>query len=163
MTEQSHKTLLLGGLVALALNEYEGCVILVSHDPHLVEAVADRLYLVKDGGVNPYEGDLKAYRQLIMDQRRKERSDARKAKKQKKSASNEAANGSEKPSVNAVQMAQLEAKIDTLTRQKQELEVQMANEQVAQDPSQLAELAASYDQISVDLTATEAAWFDAQS
>jgi ATP-binding cassette subfamily F protein 3 len=118
---------------------------------------------VKDGGVNPYEGDLKAYRQLIMDQRRKERSDARKAKKQKKSGSDKAANGSQKLTVNAVQMAQLEAKIDKLTRQKQELEARMANEHVAQDPSQLAELAASYDQINGDLTATEAAWFDAQS
>jgi ATP-binding cassette subfamily F protein 3 len=145
-----------------ALNEYEGCVILVSHDPHLVEAVADRLYLVKDGGVNPYEGDLKAYRRLIMDQRRKERSDARKAKKKKKSGSDKVVNGPKKPTVNAVQMAELEAKIDVLTEQKKTLEAQMANEQVAQDPNQLAELAASYDQINGDLTATEAAWFDAQ-
>jgi ATP-binding cassette subfamily F protein 3 len=150
-----------------ALNGYEGCVILVSHDPHLVAAVADRLYLVKDGGVRSYEGDLKAYRQLIMDQRRKERSDARSAKKQKKSNADKSGGPTVKPAVkptvNAAQMAELEAKIDVLTQQKQELEEQMAHEQVAQDQSQLAELAASYEQIDSDLMATEAAWFEAQS
>ena len=150
-----------------ALNGYEGCVILVSHDPHLVAAVADRLYLVKDGGVRSYEGDLKAYRQLIMDQRRKERSDARNAKKQKKSNADKSGGPTVKPAVkptvNAAQMAELEAKIDALTQQKQELEAQMAHEQVAQDQGQLAELAASYEQINNDLMATEAAWFEAQS
>ena len=150
-----------------ALNGYEGCVILVSHDPHLVAAVADRLYLVKDGGVRSYEGDLKAYRQLIMDQRRKERSDARNAKKQKKSNADKSGGPTVKPAVkptvNAAQMAELEAKIDVLTQQKQELEAQMAHEQVAQDQGQLAELAASYEQINNDLMATEAAWFEAQS
>ena len=150
-----------------ALNGYEGCVILVSHDPHLVAAVADRLYLVKDGGVRSYEGDLKAYRQLIMDQRRKERSDARNAKKQKKSnadkSGGQTVKPAVKPTVNAAQMAELEAKIDVLTQQKQELEAQMAHEQVAQDQGQLAELAASYEQINNDLMATEAAWFEAQS
>ena len=150
-----------------ALNGYEGCVILVSHDPHLVAAVADRLYLVKDGGVRSYEGDLKAYRQLIMDQRRKERSDARNAKKQKKSNADKSGGPTVKlavkPTVSAAQMAELEAKIDVLTQQKQELEAQMAHEQVAQDQGQLAELAASYEQINSDLMATEAAWFEAQS
>ena len=150
-----------------ALNGYEGCVILVSHDPHLVAAVADRLYLVKDGGVRSYEGDLKAYRQLIMDQRRKERSDARNAKKQKKSNADKSGGSTVKPAVkptvSAAQMAELEAKIDVLTQQKQELEAQMAHEQVAQDQGQLAELAASYEQINSDLMATEAAWFEAQS
>jgi len=57
-----------------ALNGYNGCVILVSHDPHLVEAVADQLLLVKDGTVAPYHNDLEAYRRLVIEQRQKERS-----------------------------------------------------------------------------------------
>jgi hypothetical protein len=122
---------------------------------------------VKDGGVRSYEGDLKAYRQLIMDQRRKERSDARNAKRQKKSnvdkSGGPTVKPAVKPTVGAAQMAELEAKIDVLTQQKQELEAQMAHEQVAQDQGQLAELAASYEQINNDLMATEAAWFEAQS
>ncbi|MEO0428876.1 MAG: ABC-F family ATP-binding cassette domain-containing protein [Pseudomonadota bacterium] len=49
-----------------ALNAYKGAVILISHDAHLVELVADRLWLVKDGRVTPFEEDLAAYRRLIL-------------------------------------------------------------------------------------------------
>ncbi len=49
-----------------ALSAYSGAVILVSHDMHLLSLVADRLWLVKDGGVNPYEGDLESYRKLLL-------------------------------------------------------------------------------------------------
>ncbi len=55
--------------LALALNDYPGAVILVSHDAHLVEAVADRLWLVKDGAVRPFEGDMDDYRQLLLSER----------------------------------------------------------------------------------------------
>ena len=69
-----------------ALNDYDGCIILVSHDPHLVESVADRLLLIKDGSANPYNDDLEAYRHLIIEQRRKERSDTKKKNKENKKA-----------------------------------------------------------------------------
>ncbi|MEM7723037.1 MAG: ABC-F family ATP-binding cassette domain-containing protein [Pseudomonadota bacterium] len=49
-----------------ALTAYSGAVILVSHDMHLLSLVADRLWLVKDGGVAPYEGDLESYRALLL-------------------------------------------------------------------------------------------------
>lgn len=49
-----------------ALTAYTGAVILVSHDMHLLELVADRLWLVKDGTATPYEGDLESYRQLLL-------------------------------------------------------------------------------------------------
>ena len=49
-----------------ALSAYSGAVNLVSHDMHLLSLVADRLWLVKDGGVNPYEGDLESYRKLLL-------------------------------------------------------------------------------------------------
>ena len=52
-----------------ALTEYGGAVILVSHDPHLVELVADRLWLVKDGRVRPFEDDMDAYRRLLLSER----------------------------------------------------------------------------------------------
>ncbi|MBN9886644.1 ABC-F family ATP-binding cassette domain-containing protein [Salipiger abyssi] len=51
-----------------ALTEYSGAVILVSHDMHLLSLVADRLWLVKDGTVKPYEDDLDAYRSLLLTQ-----------------------------------------------------------------------------------------------
>ncbi len=49
-----------------ALNDYTGAVVLVSHDMHLLNLVADRLWLVADGGVAPYQGDLDSYRKLLL-------------------------------------------------------------------------------------------------
>ncbi len=48
-----------------ALAEFEGAVQLITHDPHLVELVADRLWLVGDGPVPPVDGDLDDYRALL--------------------------------------------------------------------------------------------------
>jgi ATP-binding cassette subfamily F protein 3 len=66
-----------------ALNDFEGAVILISHDRHLIEATADRLWLVKDGEVAPFEGDMADYRQLVTGQSadRRERREADKASK----------------------------------------------------------------------------------
>ena len=49
-----------------ALNAYSGAVILVSHDMHLLSLVADRIWLVSDGSVAPYDGDLETYRQFLL-------------------------------------------------------------------------------------------------
>ncbi|MGJ8624057.1 MAG: ABC-F family ATP-binding cassette domain-containing protein [Yoonia sp.] len=49
-----------------ALTAYSGAVILVSHDMHLLSMVADRLWLVKDGHVTPYDDDLAAYRKMLL-------------------------------------------------------------------------------------------------
>lgn len=50
-----------------ALNDYEGAVLLITHDAHLAAAVADRIWLVKDGSVGPYDGDLEDYRALVLE------------------------------------------------------------------------------------------------
>ncbi len=52
--------------LVMALNAYSGAVILISHDRHLVEASAERLWLVHDGRVGPYNGDLDDYRRLVL-------------------------------------------------------------------------------------------------
>ncbi|MGY2050610.1 ABC-F family ATP-binding cassette domain-containing protein [Methylobacterium sp. JK268] len=49
-----------------AINDYEGAVILVSHDRFLVEACADRLWLVRNGSVKPFDGDMDDYRRLVL-------------------------------------------------------------------------------------------------
>ncbi|KIN61236.1 ABC transporter ATP-binding protein YheS [Sulfitobacter noctilucae] len=49
-----------------ALTQYSGAVILVSHDMHLLSMVADRLWLVSDGTVTPYEDDLESYRKMLL-------------------------------------------------------------------------------------------------
>lgn len=52
-----------------ALAEYEGAVILISHDRHLVEATADRLWIVKGGTVSVYDGDMETYRAELLSER----------------------------------------------------------------------------------------------
>jgi ATP-binding cassette subfamily F protein 3 len=65
-----------------AINGYEGAVILISHDRHLVEACADRLWLVADGTVKPFDDDMEAYRnQVLGAARAKSRSDETAEKK----------------------------------------------------------------------------------
>jgi ATP-binding cassette, subfamily F, member 3 len=49
-----------------AINDYAGAVILVSHDRHLLEACAERLWLVGDGTVTPFDGDLDDYRRRVL-------------------------------------------------------------------------------------------------
>jgi ATP-binding cassette subfamily F protein 3 len=50
-----------------AVNAFPGAVIVISHDRHLVELVADSLWLVAEGRVRPYEGDLDDYRRLLLE------------------------------------------------------------------------------------------------
>jgi ATP-binding cassette, subfamily F, member 3 len=52
-----------------ALNDYEGAVILISHDRHLMDACADRLWIVRGGTVQPYEGDMDSYRAECLTER----------------------------------------------------------------------------------------------
>ena len=54
----------------LAINDYEGAVVLISHDRHIIETCADRLWLVNDGTVKPYDGDMDDYTQLVLDRAR---------------------------------------------------------------------------------------------
>src|SRR6185503_8953816 len=53
-----------------ALAEFQGAVLLITHDPHLVEQIAERLWLVADGTVRPYDGDLDDYRALLAERTR---------------------------------------------------------------------------------------------
>ena len=70
-----------------ALNAFGGAVIIISHDRHLLEATADRLWLVHDGQVEPFDGDLADYRALVMKGSgpTRERREAREAEKASRS------------------------------------------------------------------------------
>ena len=50
-----------------ALNDYEGAVILITHDRSLMELVADRLWLAADGGIRPFDGDMNDYARLVIE------------------------------------------------------------------------------------------------
>ncbi|MFT3986133.1 ABC-F family ATP-binding cassette domain-containing protein [Aestuariivirga sp.] len=49
-----------------AINDYEGAVILISHERHIIETCVDRLWLVHDGTVKPYDGDMDDYTDLVL-------------------------------------------------------------------------------------------------
>jgi ATP-binding cassette subfamily F protein 3 len=55
--------------LVMALAEYSGAVIVISHDRHLLEASVDRLWLVADGSVRPFDGDIDDYRRMVLDAR----------------------------------------------------------------------------------------------
>ncbi len=59
-----------------AINAFEGAVIIVSHDPHIIGLTADRFWLVDGGGVRPYDGDLEDYRAMLLGRRKARRSGA---------------------------------------------------------------------------------------
>ncbi|MEL6291239.1 MAG: ABC-F family ATP-binding cassette domain-containing protein [Pseudomonadota bacterium] len=63
------------------LNEYEGAVIVISHDRHLLEATVDRLWLVDGGTVHPFDGDLDDYRRHLLEARDTRRREARAARR----------------------------------------------------------------------------------
>ncbi|GIT90437.1 glycosyl transferase family 1 [Jannaschia pagri] len=65
-----------------ALTTYNGAVVLVSHDMHLLSLVADRLWLVKDGTVQPYDGDLESYRAFLLQGEDRPTKPQKKTKKQ---------------------------------------------------------------------------------
>jgi len=53
-----------------ALNDYEGAVILITHDRSLMELVADRLWLAADGTIKPFDGDMEDYARFVLDRAR---------------------------------------------------------------------------------------------
>jgi ATP-binding cassette subfamily F protein 3 len=55
--------------LAEAINDFPGAIIMVSHDRYLIEACADRLWVVADRKVTPYEGDLDDYRRAVLSAR----------------------------------------------------------------------------------------------
>ncbi len=79
-----------------ALNMFEGAVILISHDRHLIEATADRLWIVGGGTVSPFDGDMDDYRSQMTggasrNREKRESDKASKADKRKEAARKRAA------------------------------------------------------------------------
>lgn len=132
-----------------ALNNYTGAVILVSHDPHLVENVADRLWLVADGTCVPYDDDLEAYKKLVVQQRKREREgskeEARRAKKEKKSLSPEQ------------QAAKLEEALATITAERDAIENELVVCSTSGDAKQLKRLNDTYARLQEQETAAQQA------
>jgi len=65
--------------LSMALNEFEGTVMLVSHDRALLRAVCDEFWMVGRGAVGPFDGDLDDYQRYLLDEARRLREEARAA------------------------------------------------------------------------------------
>ncbi len=141
-----------------ALNNYNGAIILVSHDPHLVKAVADRLWLVSDGSCKSYDGDIESYRALVISQRRKERSNA----KQQASAENKGSKGKSKPPQLEKEAKKIERKLEKLTDRKKSIEDELAALPTRGGHKQLKDLDILLSSVLKDLEAAEAEWINLQ-
>jgi len=71
--------------LGVALNEFEGTVMLVSHDRALLRAVCDEFWLVSRGGIEPFDGDLDDYQRFLLDEARRSR-DSGAATREKRAA-----------------------------------------------------------------------------
>ncbi len=147
-----------------ALNEYEGAVILISHDRHLIEASVDRLWLVDDGTVKPYDGDLDGYSQLILEKSRTARRDAKaEARASTGNGAKTEKTAASKPKINLVQlkkqiqqqdhkMLELQEKINILDKALQDPQMYAAQ------PKKAADFARLRAKLADDLETTELGW-----
>ncbi len=154
-----------------ALIDFEGALVVVSHDRHLLRATTDDLYLVHDGKVDVFEGDLEDYQQWLSDlQKQQAQQDA--APKQ------DNANSAQSRKDQKRRDAELRAQTQPLRKEIEKLEKQMAKwqSQLSDAEAQLSD-SAIYDQSrKADLTSAlqrqaeskaaleevEMAWLDAQ-
>jgi ATP-binding cassette subfamily F protein 3 len=137
-----------------ALNNYEGAVVLVSHDPSMVERVANRLWLVNDGACTLFDGDLDDYRKFIVQSRREERKEG----KAKKTAPEKSKLS---PAALKKKAEEAEKNVIRLTREKEQIEDMMADTDFYKDPTQVKKTQQAYDIILKDLQHQEALWLEA--
>jgi len=149
--------------LAQALNAYDGAVVLVSHDVHLVDAVCDRLWLVADGGCAPFDGDLGDYRTLLLDERRALRRTDRASNggERKQARRDRAAARAEIAPLRAA-AREAERRLDALHADKHEIETALADPTLyAGDPARIAELQRRLAEVGRTLEETEGAWLAA--
>jgi ATP-binding cassette subfamily F protein 3 len=163
-----------------ALNAYDGAVVLISHDPHLIELTADRLWLVHGGTCRPFDGDMDDYRRLLLDQRRD-----RNAKKraEKRDAESESGNGAversaadrkeqRRAAAEARAAAQhlrraakeAEKRLEKLQAEKAKLEAKLADPDVYNGPTRdLMALQLKFGEVKKMIAAAEETWLETQA
>ncbi len=160
-----------------AINSFEGAVVLISHDPHLIELTADRLWLVAGGHVQSFDGDMDDYRKLLTEERRDgDDSDAAAERRRNgdATATHTAAGRSEQRRAAAEQRAanahlrkaavEAEKRLEKLQQKKAALEARLADPEVYNGPTaKLLELQLRYGDLKREIATAEDAWLETQS
>ena len=140
-----------------ALTEYTGAVILVSHDMHLLSLVADRLWLVSSGKVQPFDGDLDAYRSFLLSSDDKPSAPKAPAPKRPKLSRDDIA-------ALRSEVKKAEARIEKLEEMRSKLATKLADPDLY-EPERAGDLSVwnrKYAEVMEALDRAEALWISAQ-
>jgi ATP-binding cassette, subfamily F, member 3 len=151
-----------------AINDYAGAVVLISHDRYLIEACADRLWLVADGTVSPFDGDLDDYRRKVLADgemasgapRDRSRGDGRPSRTEVRRA---AAQMRAELAPLRQRIARAEAEIGRLTRELKNLDAALTRPELYADPVRATDLAKARAQAADALAAAETDWLAAST
>ncbi|MGE4049264.1 MAG: ABC-F family ATP-binding cassette domain-containing protein, partial [Acetobacteraceae bacterium] len=144
-----------------ALADFTGAVLLITHDPHLVELVADRLWLVADGTVKPFDGDLDEYRALLAE---RARGPARTETVSRKDDRRERAEARAALAPLRRKARDAEERIARLRAEKEKIEAKLADPAMYA-PSRIAEVTAANTRLAAiarEVEAAEEAWLAAE-
>jgi len=147
-----------------AINDFPGAVILVSHDRYLLEACADRLWLVQSGTVKPFDGDLDDYRRRVLSESGADTAPpAKSASRPDPAAARRAA--AEKRAETAPlrkRVTKAEADLANLTRQLNKLDATLADGDLfARDPARATELSKTRANVVAAIAKAEEEWLAA--
>lgn len=136
-----------------ALNEYGGSVILITHDLHLIELIADDLWLVKNGTCRPYDGDLEDYKKLLLEH---DRPAPPKTSAKPVPASAEKDSRAEKKQLQS-RLKKLEKELEQLNKEKEDIENQFQN---LMSPSEIVRKQKEFAVIAQKLEESESLWLE---
>ena len=151
-----------------AINAYRGAVVLVTHDLHLVELCADRLWIVRQGTCRVYDDDIWAYRKSVLEARRTERRSRREGrperqrKQTRREARRERADARAARSEQRRAAAAAERRVEALSREKSDVERLLGDPGVHSGPSTgIVELNRRLADLEREIAAAEHEWMKA--
>ncbi|OHV76285.1 ABC-F family ATP-binding cassette domain-containing protein [Rhizobium sp. LCM 4573] len=144
-----------------ALNDYDGAVILISHDRHLIEATVDRLWLVNNGTVSNFDGDLEEYRNLVVSAGKKKEEKTELIEDASSKADQRKANAEKRASLAPLKkkINEIESLTAKLEKQIQALDKELADPALYEKaPAQAAAKAKERGEAAARLSAAEEEW-----
>ena len=147
--------------LSMALNEFEGTVMLVSHDRALLRAVCDEFWLVSKGGIAPFDGDLDDYQQFLLDEAKRMKALAQAEQAQLQQQALAAAAKPSPPKIptqgSHKKQQRLESDMQTLEQEKEQLTQAMS---LTTASTELAKLGSQLKNTEDQLSQLEAQWLD---